>query len=52
METRKKSEPQIGFEPTILRDLVGFSNPTELRIMFYLYKRLTWWLDGCIYNMP
>ena len=24
--TRKKSEPQIGFETTILRDLVGCSN--------------------------
>ena len=24
--TRKKSEPQIGFEPTILRDLVGCSS--------------------------
>ena len=24
--TRKKSEPQMGFEPTTLRDLVGCSN--------------------------
>ena len=24
--TRKKSDPQMGFEPTILRDLVGCSN--------------------------
>ena len=40
------------FEPTILRDLVGCSNPTELLIMFYFPKRLTWWLDGCIYDMP
>ena len=24
--TRKKSEPQMGFEPTTLRDLVGRSN--------------------------
>ena len=27
--TRKKSEPQMGFEPTTLRDLVGYST-TEL----------------------
>ena len=26
METRKKSEHQMGFEPTTLRDLVGWSN--------------------------
>ena len=26
METPKKSEPQMGFEPTNLRDLVGCSN--------------------------
>ena len=26
METRKKSEPQMGFEPTNLCDLVGYSN--------------------------
>ena len=26
METRKKSEPQMGFEPTTLHDLVGCSN--------------------------
>ena len=25
METRKKSEPQMGFEPTTLHDLVGCS---------------------------
>ena len=26
METRKKSEPKVGFEPRILGDLVGCSN--------------------------
>ena len=26
METGKKSEPQMGFEPTTLRDLAGCSN--------------------------
>ena len=26
METQKKCEPQMGFKPTTLRDLVGCSN--------------------------
>ena len=26
METRKKSEPEVGFEPWTLSDLVGCSN--------------------------
>ena len=35
----KKSEPQMGFEPTTLSDLVKFPFGAKKRIMFYFYKK-------------
>ena len=37
--SEKKSEPQMGFEPTTLRDLVKFPFGAKKRIMFYFYKK-------------
>ena len=58
----KKVRAPYGIQPTTLRDLVGCSNhwvtywilDGEQRWTCHvlLLQRLTWWLDGWIYDMP
>ena len=57
----EKVRAPYGIQPTTLCDLVGCSNHWATgnsmaskveRVMFFFFKRLTWWLDSWIYDMP
>ena len=59
-DSEKNSEFQMVFEPktdvgsnTIWNSEFFSESPLDAKTSsLYFYKRLTWWLDGCISDMP